>query len=910
MSVYLNSIHIAGIMGIPGELTLDLTAPLTLIYAPNGTGKTSAWNAVRALMTMGVDTEIACQVAGAQSPKVVGKLLIGDARYSAIATPGKLVLASEAQGSLTGTDALARLAPEVNTTGIQKRGGVLKERLVSQIEGCRFLPSDSLLYLIDSGEESTELRRKLFADLTGTSAMQAEVRETRRYRDKLSEELGSIQRSLQTIEEQMQAFSVAHNPNSSDSLHLIEQAAAVAGIQVPSGALAQQALFLLREVQTSRAAALETSRAAYTTWRSTESTYPELDRDLATASVAFKDANSARERAEQELSRAQDRLESGHAKRAQQQYERFQQRLNQVATLVAAEGRTKLLTGSPVQSLRQLLRPYDSEHAIESRLGALQQLDGFRHKYRNQVSERQELSGNHKKLLAELRISSAELQVRLNEKAVERSELAARISRQSDLAASLRVSAQSLVAASRSSTCPCCSHPWQSADALLAAIEGGDHGGHTDPRLKQELEATEAAIGQLQIEYAAASVTEEQLRQLEKRQDELNASIERIERLARVTAVPLSRLLEAADTLEDVYKLQSTLDIWRILEALDDLGGDLDETQGIEGALSALSIRGEALKMAAAQAEQAEAERRLLVEREQGARQSNAELANRCEEQVGKLTRIRHERDAAIEQLRSNGLFAGPQTQAALNQGMTALEKLGNLITQISAAVEVSAAIAAREQIAENQRVLQSRHDRILREVEQANRLIDLLTQAEQQAGQQFFDKLGPAVGTLFDHMQVNRVFQNLEISAVKESFRLDGQLDDKVSLDPRAHFSQGQRQDLALSMFLVRAASLGGSFFLDEPLAHLDDLNRTALLDCLRACVLGTATSPRPVRLVVTTANWSVARHLMQKFYGVRHTDSGPSLRVIQLSGNVRHGVGQNIVFPAAEKVADVILH
>src|SRR5690242_65154 len=215
MSVYLDSVRITGIMGIPGELPLDLTAPLTLIYAPNGTGKTSTWTAVKALMTLGVGTDIACQATKASPAKVVSDLLIDGAHYTALATPGKLTLDSKTQGRLTGTAALARLAPEVDTTGIQTRGGVLKERLTSQIAGCRFLPSESLLYLIDSGEESTELRRKLFADLTGTSALQAELRETKRYTSNLLQELGSVQGSLQTIEAQMQEFTVADNPNPS-----------------------------------------------------------------------------------------------------------------------------------------------------------------------------------------------------------------------------------------------------------------------------------------------------------------------------------------------------------------------------------------------------------------------------------------------------------------------------------------------------------------------------------------------------------------------------------------------------------------------------------------------------------------------------------------------------------------------
>ncbi len=910
MSVYLESVHIAGIMGIPNELQLDFTAPLTLIYAPNGTGKTSTWTAVKALMSTGIDTDIVCRAAESKPSSVMGRLRIGDVRCTATATTGGLTLESPGHGRVTGTTALRWLAPEVDTTGIQTKGGVLKDRLISQITGCRFLPAESLLYLIDNGEESTELRRKLFADLTGTSALQAEVRETTRYRNKLSQELDIVSRELQTIEEQMQAFVAVHNPDSSDSMHLIGEAASVAGIQVPSEASVQDTVSLLRQAETSKSASLETSRAAYTTWRSIDSTYPDLDSDVAAASAALKAATGAREAAQQALSRAQSELEPGRAARALQQYESFRKEFAKITALVATEGRTKGLMESPVGSLRDLLRPFESEYAIESRLEALQVLDRTRHAYRNQISERQELLERKKKLLEGLSNPSRDLQTRLDEKTVERSEVAARIRRQSDLATSLRASAQNLVADSRLSVCPCCSHRWQSVDALLAAIAEGDRGGQTDPRLQQELNAVEEAIRQLQVEYAAASAIEEQCRKLENKLREVNPLLERTEQLALTNGVPRTRLLEDTDTLQEVYTLRSSLNIWRILEALEKLAGDLNETQTVDAVLSGQSGRGEDLKITATHAEQTESERKLVLEREQATLLSSSQLVTRCEEQAVKLARIRHERDAAIEQLRAAGLFAGQQTAAALNEGMSIVERLRSLITQVSAAVEASAAIAARERIAANQKVLQSKQDRITREVALADQLIELLSQAEKRAGRQFFEKLGPAVGTLFDHMQVNRVFRNLEISAVKESFRLDGQLDDGVSLDPGSHFSQGQRQDLALSMFLVRAASLGGSFFLDEPLLHLDDLNRTALLDCLRACILGTASSSRPVRLVITTANWSVARLLMQKFYGVRRSGADACLRVIQLSGNVRIGISQSVIFPAGDKGAESSVH
>ncbi len=40
--------------------------------------------------------------------------------------------------------------------------------------------------------------------------------------------------------------------------------------------------------------------------------------------------------------------------------------------------------------------------------------------------------------------------------------------------------------------------------------------------------------------------------------------------------------------------------------------------------------------------------------------------------------------------------------------------------------------------------------------------------------------------------------------------------------LDTGKDFSQAQRRDLALALFLVRARSLSGTFFLDEPIVNL----------------------------------------------------------------------------------------
>lgn len=172
-------------------------------------------------------------------------------------------------------------------------------------------------------------------------------------------------------------------------------------------------------------------------------------------------------------------------------------------------------------------------------------------------------------------------------------------------------------------------------------------------------------------------------------------------------------------------------------------------------------------------------------------------------------------------------------------------------------------------------------------ELERARSLSDALQASERSVSTRFFETLSPAIASLFNHMQVNRVFSTITLKLAEESFSMRGTLKEEIELTP-THFSQGQRQDLALAMFLVRACTLGGSFFLDEPLLHLDDLNRTALLDCLRACVVGTRGTPHQVRLFVTTASWSVARHLIQKFATIDGVGGVPALTVYSLEGNV----------------------
>jgi DNA repair protein SbcC/Rad50 len=72
--------------------------------------------------------------------------------------------------------------------------------------------------------------------------------------------------------------------------------------------------------------------------------------------------------------------------------------------------------------------------------------------------------------------------------------------------------------------------------------------------------------------------------------------------------------------------------------------------------------------------------------------------------------------------------------------------------------------------------------------------------------------------------------------------------------------------------------------------LAHLDDLNRVALLDVFRAIALEETPN---LSFVLTTASRPVARHFVEKFALAGGADK-PLLNYIELEGNPRVGVRQ----------------
>lgn len=152
---------------------------------------------------------------------------------------------------------------------------------------------------------------------------------------------------------------------------------------------------------------------------------------------------------------------------------------------------------------------------------------------------------------------------------------------------------------------------------------------------------------------------------------------------------------------------------------------------------------------------------------------------------------------------------------------------------------------------------------------------------------------LSNTISTLYLRAQGNKFINSISAEPTEKGLlnwiaELDG---DGNSFDKMQALSQGQRQDLALSIFLARARSLGGTYFLDEPLAHLDDLNKVALLDTLRL-IVSEEDSVANLRLVLTTASKNLLRHLREKFSLVERPDGSPALRIYKMLGNPKIGL------------------
>ena len=177
----INRLDIQKFRGVPNDLQLDLSAPLTVLYAPNGTAKTSICDAAEWLLCGHVgrlnliDTQdVRCRFGDEDLATFV------EASFQDIGTSFSLKRSLMDTGSV--------LERNISNSGYSKVKdqellGVLVDAIppnsqhstkakISWVRSTRFLESDSLRLLLDSDPESNETQKLIFSSLFGVAEFQ------------------------------------------------------------------------------------------------------------------------------------------------------------------------------------------------------------------------------------------------------------------------------------------------------------------------------------------------------------------------------------------------------------------------------------------------------------------------------------------------------------------------------------------------------------------------------------------------------------------------------------------------------------------------------------------------------------------------------------------------------------------
>jgi len=208
-SLRIDSLHVEAFRGITATIDLDLRSPITLLYAANGTGKTTLCEAAEWLITGQVDRLRRAQhfdqdvlvskfAIKGETPQVSARLDIGgENRYLARDFEGAKWGSTAADaGKIQQNDLLARLAPSAaredthHLTAINLRQNWLR--------GTRFLSSEALATLVDSDEQAIERRKQIFADLLGIRHLLDAEKSLGRYCDLMAPERREVERVLET----------------------------------------------------------------------------------------------------------------------------------------------------------------------------------------------------------------------------------------------------------------------------------------------------------------------------------------------------------------------------------------------------------------------------------------------------------------------------------------------------------------------------------------------------------------------------------------------------------------------------------------------------------------------------------------------------------------------------------------
>ena len=917
----LQRLRIHGFRGLADPIELDLSNRLTVVYAPNGSGKTTLCDAVEWLLTGKVQRLCVGQTFDEQllrskfdlslSPEVTGDFVSAGQAFKLKRAIGAVQLADEGASyqAVSVSELLELLAPEGAGRAHYKR--TIPQRQ-EYLRGTRFLSSDTLAVLLDPAD--VDRRRQIFADVLGTRHLlegqnkleRVEV-ELARTEAQLTEKLNSWLAEIAELERMgVAAPQIA-------STHALSSAERLLNLP-PGGTSIEDRLERLKGAVASERQRLTQHRTWIGQLQIQLPLLAGLQQRLTEAEKASSAArsNQAELRAKiadmnEQLARARAELET--QRQAAGRAAALRDRLQKTATAVEAAWQR---AGRPADDLERHSFAELRDSTAEWRLSGMSSSDRKdeltailagvgAHRAREAEAERleTELQSVNGRIPAEEQITAGRQLLHSLESQL--LELRNRLAARSEPVARLRAAALNVVSElEHGSDCPVCGHDWETTDNLKKAIEAF---AAADPaatdlqtsvrRIEIEISKAKQAVEAVNLDLAART-------NLARRLADLRAEGEAFrQRLSG--ALPTTDMAQveqnATQAIADLNfaEAAASFETWRqdfvaahptawseepffraaVTAALEWL--TFTHSEALEGASQAAAqiqiqeiqsstLGGEmsasALTLQALEAEQAQVRSQILTTQQTWAFLQQAE--NPSLQGLDRLAAQVQESDVAL--MEAERFEQAARASADAEARLALLEDLRRRVAEIKSEIAL---------------VGKQRTD--------AGSAKEAFRRQAANESKAQIAALRETANAIFARLHTNRVIDQIgSARGALDLLQWVGEADGK-SIEP-PELSHGQRQDLALSLFLARARSIGGSYLLDEPMAHLDDLNRVGLIDVFRSISLE---SGGLANLLVTTASRSLTRHLAEKFAAIQSpTVKGEAFALVELRGNPRAGV------------------
>lgn len=901
----IDSLEITRFRGVPDTITVPLGAPLTLIYAANGTGKSTVCQAVEWLLTGRIE--------GIEDDAITCKWGASETCVSAIGSfddkPLKLIrtfdgLSRESAGKLHEVDTLKFLkALTPDNLAVSSRSDYAIKELSGWLRGTRWLYSTALGLLID--DDHLDKREQIFADILGYGHLTPVRRKIKAYWDALPSYRG-LESNIKKIELQMESAKKdisSAGPTAFDTS--IELAYSILNIKEAEGV----------EEHNQRLDAVNAAiSGAEHRLASVSSQFINLSGGLQSAELTYSEIKNLRGL----ISEAINRNKS------------VEERVNKVASDLSqkntdsSDGQILLknleLLGEVLIKANEVYSDMeDLEESISSDITVselkenlpeafwtkseifllISAVDEFSNVKQDFIDLRKKYSELKKVILqrpAATQLSEASAEVtkysELNQKAI--SELAA-ISSSLD---ELRRLGQGFVHEHEElKSCPLCGVEQPTHDKLLRLIGVAMSTVAPSVAVLQEnvkrtgelLTSAEKKHSEIAAVEMRATLAQRELSDVEEKLKEMISQSPfdelTLESLDQFSVDSIYSYEHRLSVSKDVNELYST--IRQVEKKFELVTAEKTFSERVSQASNKVKIFIEKQKSSLSKVDRELLGLKYNLTKEEQLRDREARDLKKLEERLSALLLSKTEFSDACKILKVSEPPTSQELERVAQLISDRRQKLDLSKEQVSiASTSIKSGIAFKElnRLTVECNRLKSLLDQAKSCTKRAERVYGIYDSHIKELTKSQLAPLMEPAQQLFSRMHANEVYKGIGVDSEEGRLIWSGVADD-LTVNAGAMFSQGQRQDLALSLYLSRAMSMGGMFFLDEPIAHLDDLNRVAMLDIFRVL----AVSEKDTSLVLTTSSDSLMRHVTQKFSSAL---GGSLLNVVTLKGNPRTGV------------------